>query len=290
MISYSPRHWFLFIFKLHKAETFRQLYPLMIMLGLYAFAIDYIFVQFLHVTTKSKISSLSVMYSVLGFVISLLLVFRTNTAYERWWEGRKLWGALVNCSRNLAMKIKAFVPEQQHEFYKHIIPAYANALRKHLQEHAHKNNELEENLKLETGTSHIPNAIASKVWQKISSEPLSEAQLIILNQDWQQWTEICGACERIKNTPIPISYSFFLKKFLFFYIMFMPFAYVGILDYYVVPLVVFIFYVLSSIEIIAEEIENPFGLDDNDLPLEKLCTVIKNSVGEIFDKKHNTVN
>lgn len=290
MISYSPKHWFLFIFRFHKAETFRQLFPLMVMLGIYAYVVDFVLIDLLQVGTKSKITGLSVMYSVLGFVISLLLVFRTNTAYERWWEGRKLWGALVNCSRNLALKLKTFLPEADHTFYRNIIPAYANSLRKHLQEHAHENEELEQNMILETGTNHVPNAIALKVWQKINTEKLSDTQLLILNNDWQQWTEICGACERIKNTPIPISYSAFLKKFLFFYIMFMPFAYVGTLDYYVVPLVVFIFYVLASIEIIAEEIENPFGMDDNDLPLEKLCLVIRNSVGEIFEKNHSERN
>ncbi|MFM9945649.1 MAG: bestrophin family protein [Bacteroidia bacterium] len=271
MISYNPKHWFLFIFKIHKAETFRQLFPLMFLLGVYSFIVYLVFVNFLHVSPKGRMSNLSVMYSVLGFVISLLLVFRTNTAYERWWEGRKLWGSLVNSSRNLAIKLKTFLPSQSHSFFKQAIPDYSLALKIHLQNvpsHEHPNKQA--------------GVILTEINKLFKEGKITEAQLIILNADWQQFTEICGACERIKNTPIPYSYSAFIKKFLFFYTMFMPFAYVSNLGYYVVPLVVFIFYVLASIELIAEEIENPFGDDDNDLPLDQLCDGIKKSVEEIF--------
>ncbi|MCB9252654.1 MAG: hypothetical protein H6605_09325 [Flavobacteriales bacterium] len=279
MISYSPKHWMLFIFKVHKAETFRELYPVMILLAVYSFMIDFIFINHLHLDTKSKISGLSIMYSVLGFVISLLLAFRTNTAYERWWEGRKLWGALVNCSRNLAILLKTETSEGNHEFYKKQIPVYAKSLKAHLQEDSTYKPE-----NVDKDTVHVPNAVAKAVWTRIGREKINETQLLLLSKEWKQWTEICGACERIKNTPIPYSYSSFLKKFLFFYTMFMPFVYVGALHYYIVPLVVFIFYVLASLELIAEEIENPFGTDTNDLPLDKLVNVIEVSVNEIFEK------
>ena len=272
MISYNPKHWFSFIFKIHKAETFRQLFPLMTLLGVYSFIIYLVFFYFFKVSPKGRMANLSVMYSVLGFVISLLLVFRTNTAYERWWEGRKLWGSLINTSRNLAIKLKAFLPSEHHSFFKQSIPDYSLALMVHLQNavtHEHPNKQAEVIL-LEINKLH-------------NEGKISEAQLIILNNDWQQLTEICRACERIKNTPIPFSYSAFIKKFLFFYTMFMPFAYVSNLGYFVIPLVIFIFYVLASIEIIAEEIENPFGDDENDLPLENLCDVIKKSVDDIFE-------
>jgi putative membrane protein len=272
MISYNPKHWFSFIFKIHKAETFRQLFPLMCLLSAYSFLIYLLFINVIHVSPKGRLANLSVMYSVLGFVISLLLVFRTNTAYERWWEGRKLWGSLVNSSRNLSIKLKTFLPNEHHSFFKEQIPKYSLLLKVHLR----------------SQVSHEhPNKQAEKIWNKINAhynaQLFTDAQLMILNNDWQQFTEICGACERIKNSPIPFSYSAFLKKFLFFYTMFMPFAYVSSLGYYIVPLVVFIFYVLASIELIAEEIENPFGHDDNDLPLDTICEGIKKSVEDLFD-------
>jgi len=107
-------------------------------------------------------------------------------------------------------------------------------------------------------------------------------QLIVLNAELQSFTDICGACERIKNTPIPFSYSVFIKKFIFIYIMTLPFGYVFNLGYYVIPVVAFIFYVLASLELIAEEIEDPFGNDDNDVPTAKIAHNIHNHIAELI--------
>ena len=111
---------------------------------------------------------------------------------------------------------------------------------------------------------------------------ISGDQLIILNAEIQSFTDICGACERIKNTPIPYSYSAFIKKFIFFYVMTLPFGYSFSLGYYTAPVVVFIFYVLASLELIAEEIEDPFGGDANDLPTQKISENIKKHVEELI--------
>jgi putative membrane protein len=133
---------------------------------------------------------------------------------------------------------------------------------------------------------HKPNQIAKIIFHKINDlykeNKITGDQLIILNAEIQSFTEICGACERIKNTPIPYSYSAFLKKFIFFYVMTLPFGYSFSLGYYVVPVVVFIFYVLASLELIAEEIEDPFGMDENDLPTQKMAENIKKHVEEIL--------
>jgi putative membrane protein len=117
------------------------------------------------------------------------------------------------------------------------------------------------------------------------SGKISGHQLLYLNAELQSFTDVCGACERIKNTPIPYSYSAFIKKFIFFYVMTLPFSYTFILSYYVIPVVVFIFYVLASLELIADEIEDPFGNDANDLPMEKIAANIKKHVDEIFASK-----
>src|SRR6185369_3407412 len=111
---------------------------------------------------------------------------------------------------------------------------------------------------------------------------ISGEQLIFLTAELQSFTEICGACERIKNTPIPYSYSVFIKKFIFLYVMTLPFGYVFSLGYYVIPVVVSIFYVLASLELIAEEIEDPFGHDANDLPTDLISANIRKHVAEIL--------
>ena len=133
---------------------------------------------------------------------------------------------------------------------------------------------------------HIPNQVALLMYQHIQElhreGRISGEQLIFINSELQSFADICGACERIKNTPIPFSYSVFLKKFIFFYIMTLPFGYVFQLGYYVIPVVAFVFYVLASLEIIAEEIEDPFGNDENDVPTDILAKNIHKNVDEIL--------
>jgi putative membrane protein len=134
--------------------------------------------------------------------------------------------------------------------------------------------------------NHAPNQVAKILFQKANelytTGKITGDQFYIINDELQSFTGICGVCERIKNTPIPYSYSAFIKKFIFFYVMTLPFGYVFSLGYYVIPVVVFIFYVLASLELIAEEIEDPFGNDDNDLPTKRIAANIKKHVEELL--------
>lgn len=294
MISYNPKDWFTFIFRFHKADTFRQLGKLLIGISIYSAVIAYLELEYWKLSSNSYVRNIPVMHTLLGFAISMLLVFRTNTAYDRWWEGRKLWGSLVNNSRNLALKLAAILPAEeksQRSFFRKIIPAYAFALHNHLrreqtrielfddEEHKHVFSSIDTE-------KHVPNQIALLMYKHIqqlyTTSKISGEQLLYLNAELQSFTDICGACERIKNTPIPFSYSVFIKKFIFFYIMTLPFGYVFQLGFYVVPVVAFIFYVLASLELIAEEIEDPFGGDENDVPTDKLAQNIHRHIAEII--------
>ena len=294
MISYNPKEWFAFIFRFHKADTFRKLFPLLLVVSAYSGATAWLELEYWELSDISHVKNIPLMHSLLGFAISMLLVFRTNTAYDRWWEGRKLWGSLTNNSRNLAMKLEAIVPssEQTHRlFFKKMIPAFAQALHIHLNrentrlalfdddEHAH----ILKNIKAD---KHIPNQLALLMYRHINDllqkGVITGEQLLFITPELQSFTEICGACERIKNTPIPFSYSVFIKKFIFFYIITLPFGFVFSLGYYVIPVVAFVFYVLASLELIAEEIEDPFGGDENDVPTEKIAHNIHTHVWEIL--------
>lgn len=287
MIAYNPKDWFTFIFRFHKADTFRKLLPLMAGIAIYSGIVAYLEVEYFRVPPDSYLKNLPLMHNLLGFVISLLLVFRTNTAYDRWWEGRKQWGALTNTSRNLAMKLHAILPPEDHTiraFFRRIIPVYAAALRAHLKPEAPMHWPDDED-PIDPAL-HRPNQIArrlvAKIYELRSDGRISAEQLLTLHTDIQAFTDICGACERIKNSPIPFSYSSFIKKFVFFYVMTLPFGYVFNLGYLVIPVVVFIFYVLASLELLAEEIEDPFGGDANDLPTDIITRNIEVHVGEIL--------
>jgi putative membrane protein len=287
MVDYNTKDWIIFIFRFHKSDTFRQLLPLMILIGFYSGGIAYLELEYWKLSEKSYVKNLTLMHTTVGFVLSLLLAYRTNTAYDRWWEGRKLWGSLVNNSRNLAIKLHAFLEQDSdRKYFKHLIPTYAAVLSKHLM-NEEVSQTLFDGLDLEIDHhKHQPNQLAKMLFQKANEiykdGKISGDQFIILNAELQSFTDICGACERIKNTPIPYSYSAFIKKFIFFFVMTLPFGFVFSLGYYVIPVVVFIFYVLASLELIAEEIEDPFGLDSNDLPMTKIAANIKKNVEEIL--------
>lgn len=285
MINYNPKDWLTFIFHVHKADTIRALWPLMLSVAVFSGVIAYLELNYLRLAETAYVKNIGMMHNLLGFVISMLLVFRTNTSYDRWWEGRRLLGALTNVSRNFAIKIKALKLSSAHiEFFDYAIPKYAFALKEHLREKQYfgKNSLLIE----VDGGKHIPNQVAASISSKIfelqANHEITGEQLIILNADVQQFTEICGGCERIKNTPIPYSYSAFIKKFIFIYVITLPFGWVFSLGYFVIPIVPFILYVLASLELIAEEIENPFGEDANDLPVNEICDNIEKHVGEIL--------
>ena len=287
MTSYNPKDWIQFIFLFSKGDTFRKLAPIMFMIGAYSAAIGYLEIEYWHLPDDSHVKNISMMHSMLGFVISLLLAYRTNTAYDRWWEGRKMWGGLVNNSRNLAIKLSAILQDEKDKvFFRKMIPGYASILQKHLNDEETAQ-QLFDDVDLEIDHHrHRPNQIAQMLFKKINdlyiSKKITGDQLIILNNEIQSFTDICGACERIKNTPIPYSYSAFIKKFIFIYVLTLPFGYVFSLGYYVVPVVVFIFYVLASLELIAEEIEDPFGSDANDLPTAKIASNIKKHIEELL--------
>lgn len=291
MISYNPKIWLRFIFNLQKADTLRKMFPLLVAMAVYSFIVVWLEVNYFQLTEKSLIKNVNILHTLLGFAISMLLVFRTNTAYDRWWEGRRQWGGLVNSSRNLAIKLAGMLPADDFNkrFFCQLIPVFAYELKTHLQSEESKW-ELDDHPHPEIPNfdhnGHIPNQVVSKILHKLlqlqADKSLTVEQLLFINPELSSFLDICGACERIKNTPIPFSYSVFIKKFIFLYVLTLPIGLVFSLGYLVIPVVVFMFYVLGSLELIAEEIEEPFGKDANDLPMQRLCETIKKNVEEIF--------
>lgn len=292
MRIYNTSEWLIYIFQVHKGDTARKLFPMLIFIAAYTALITYLETTYWQLSKDHYLKQIVLMHNLLGFALSILIVFRTNTAYDRWWEGRKQWGALTNTCRNLAIKIFAVTANSDTEirtFYRRTIPLYAQALSKHLRSGTVKF-QLDENehpeLKNIDEQKHVPNQVArllvNYAFKMQHNGKITGEQLIVLNTDLQEFTNICGACERIKNTPIPFSYSAFIKKFIFFYIMSLPFGYCLNMSYYAVPVVTFIFYVIASLELIAEEIEDPFGNDSNDLPMDKMAENIQIHVEEII--------
>lgn len=113
MRSYNPKEWTKFLFDFEKSDTQLKLLPVLIFIGIYSGILAFIEMNYFSNDLKDHLQNLSIIQTSLGFALSMLLVFRTNTAYDRWWEGRRLWGTLVNNSRNLALKINSLFADEK---------------------------------------------------------------------------------------------------------------------------------------------------------------------------------
>lgn len=251
----------------------------------FAILVEEVFAAEIHVPSS--------IFSLLGIVLSVLLVFRTNSAYDRWWEGRKQWGALVNNCRNMAVTAHTIFPEgDQKSRYEMatLISNFCIALKEHLRE----GTKVEELIHLspeEKATysqrKHIPNYITTLIHQKVQvvyrSGAISGADIRNIKPHLQALLDIAGACERIKKTPIPFSYSVYIKLLILGYSLMLPFGLIKDFGYFTIPLVTFIFFTFIGIEMMASEIEDPFGLDCNDLPTGDISQTIKKNVFEILE-------
>lgn len=288
MFSYNPKDWWKLIFYFHKADTFRKLLPAMAGVMVYTFFISYLENEVLHfMPLKNPLA----IHSLVGFVLSLLLVFRTNSSYDRWWEGRKIWGSFTNNSRNLALKLNTLLPanHESREIFRVLIGNYIHAVKDHLRGNiSHKHLEYVSNYNEDfyVHYKHIPNRIGQAIYLEINrlykSGIINAEQLLILNGELVSFTDNLGACERIRSTPIPPSYNIFIKKMIFLYVFTMPFGFVLEFKYWAAPIVTLIFYAFAGIEMIAEEIEDPFGTDNNDLQLDGIVKNVKGNLVEIF--------
>jgi putative membrane protein len=284
MIHYNPKSWFSLIFHAYNRQVVRKLLPSLIGMGLFTAAICYLEL----VVLEEPMEVSNVVHSLLGFVLSLFLVFRTNTAYDRWWEGRKQWGALVNVSRTLAIRVREFSDDAAaHADFAEAIPGFVKALRDHLRPNQPDTPAAPTAAEF-AAAAHVPNAWAHTMERRANAMrkagDLTDQQHWLIAQNLERMVDILGACERILKTPVPYSYSMFLKKFIFLYVITLPIGFVATFDWWSVPVVMLVFYILVSVELIAEEIEDPFGVDENDLPLDGLCETIQGNVEEIFSR------
>jgi putative membrane protein len=291
MVKYNPKQWISLILHNYSRQVMKTLTPVLVVMFFYTIICCYLMLDVFHLHQADFAPTIH-MHSLLGIVLGLFLVFRTNTAYDRWWEGRRLWGGMVNSTRNLALKLNAYLSEDDNQtrvWFAKMIPNFVVATKESLRTGV-KFEELEsadetflDDLKK---YKHISNRIAALLYDRVNvlykKGVFTSDHMINLDKELKDLIDIMGACERIKNTPIPYSYMMYVKKFIVIYIATLPFGFVTAHGYYTVPIVVLITFVLMSVELIAEEIEDPFGKDLNDLPTDELAAKIKANIKEIL--------
>lgn len=291
MIVYkSNKNWMQDIGHLAKSWTMVKVIRATILAGIYATGVAFLYHLFFKEQDSSVITSA---FSLLGVVLSILLVFRTNSAYDRWWEGRKQWGALVNNTRNLAVFTHASL-DKKNTLSRHQVAVYisnfCHAMTEHLREGTKIENLIDltpEDIAYYEKQNHVPNAISRQLYDHIhqayKAGELTDADLINFGPLHKSLLDIIGACERIKKTPIPFSYAVFMRLFITIYAVLLPFALAPQIGFYAIPIVMLVVFAFVGIELMGEEIEEPFGLDCNDLPTHTMSNMIQENVFEILE-------
>ncbi len=231
-----------------------------------------------------------------NIVLGLLLVFRTNTAYERFWEGRKLWGTIINTTRNLARQLWIVVPaktvgERDQKIQAlYLLGAFAIATKLHLRKEP-VNHELQDLIpdhhfhKLQTMNNpplEVAFWISDFLQNQQQQQKIDPYQLTMMQDLLNKLVDCLGGCERILKTPIPLAYAIHLKQLLLLYCLSLPFQMVGSLSWWTGPVVALISFTLFGIEEIGIEIENPFGRDPNDLPLDAICETMLVNINDLI--------
>lgn len=268
---------------LNSSKTLNYVAMLAIAMGLYAV----LPVAKEYSPYKDLADSPSQLHTALSVILSWLLVFRTNTAYGRWWEARTLWGSLINAIRNLSLKLSVLAAPTPSEakFLALALSEFPSALKSHLRHESYGHDDL----LTENCPSHGPLAISNRLygWVNLRKEEgrIDGDELRIIDTELAKLMDVCGACERIARTPIARSYRTFTRQCIAFFLFTFPWAIVQDFKWWTIPITMVFSYFMFGMEIVAEHIEEPFGYDEDDLDLDGMCKTIDVSVSEIFGRR-----
>ncbi|MGR9108786.1 MAG: bestrophin family protein [Gammaproteobacteria bacterium] len=295
MIVKKKLHWIRLLFCL-RGSSFSETWPRILIATAIAVTITYLELHY----DIERYTLTTTPFMIIGVALGIFLGFRNNAAYERFWEGRKLWGSLVNTSRNLARQAYSLIysAEDSEEleyfrrrFVKRVI-AFVHALRHHLRETdpiQDITGFLEASDLQETAqASHRPVRILQHLGQDLAFARkkgwLHDLNLPDVDRQLVELSNILGGCERIKSTPIPFTYTVLIHRLVAFYCLFLPFGLVDTTQF-LTPLVVFLVsHAFFGLDAIGDEIEQPFDTDPNDLPLAAISRNIEINLLELINE------
>lgn len=245
-------------------------------------------------------------FALIGFALGIFLGFRNNTAYDRFWEGRKLWGALVNTSRSLTRQVLTLIEPQEgakpatreelrafEVTMVHLAIAYVHALRHHLRDAAPFDTLerilTEDEVDRLRDEENVPVAILQRLGEKIvearRNKWIHPFHVNILEGSLTSLTDIQGGCERIKATPIPYSYTVLMHRIVAVYCTLLPLGLMDSVGWATPAVVLFISYTFFGLDAVGDEVEQPFGLDTNDLPLKAISRNIERNLRKRIDEE-----
>lgn len=226
-------------------------------------------------------------HSLVGVAMGMLLVFRTNASYDRYWEGRKRWGGIIAGSRNFLRVARSHVgdtgplPRWVHGYAVSVM----QALRDAPDEAALATIVGPETAAVVSSRANPPTVFATLLsrWvaRKVATEELNTPLARELEGALTKMVEHQEACERILHTPVPFAYVVQIRQLLAFYLVTLPVVLVPVMGWMVIPVTAMVAFAMLGIEEAGIEIEDPFGDDPNDLPLERLCDAIRLDVAQL---------
>lgn len=288
MIIKNKENWFKMLFIWH-GSVLPRLLPRLILL----FILSLVIVYFHGIIFSFKIPLNPAPLSLFGFVLALFLGFRNNVSYDRFWEGRKLWGALLNHSRSLTRQALTLTDGKADDVFKmefiSLIRSFAYALKHQLRntdpENDLKTRLTEKQFKIVAQAQYKPIVLTKLMGEWIQKarqdNRIDSIQQARLDENLDALTDIVGGCERIVSTPIPYTYRVLLHRTVYIYCFLLPFGLVDSLQWLTPFIVAFIAYTFVTFEAIADEIEEPFGTEPNDLALNSMSQMIESTIAEL---------
>ncbi len=292
MIIKKKDNWFKMLFE-WKGSVLPQLLPRLFLLFLFSFLIVY-YKTFL---LEYNLHINPAIFTLFGIALAIFLGFRNNVSYDRFWEGRKLWGALLNDTRSLARQSITLLNTKENKLesqkFINLLIAFVYALKHQLRNTDSTedlNRLLSSDFKEQLKDVHFKPIIILRelgLWVKKAKEEgkIDGMAQLAFEENLNKLSDIVGGCERIASTPIPYTYSVLLHRTVYIYCFILPFGFVETLGWITPFAIVFIAYTFVALEAIADELEEPFGVQPNDLALDAMSLMIENTLLELNDQK-----
>lgn len=240
--------------------------------------------------------------TILGTVISLLLAFKSNQAYDRWWEARTIWGAIVNDSRSLTRQLLTFIDnsysmEDEKAFCERMAKrqiAWCQALSRHLRgqdplEGLHRLLSPDD-MEYIKRYSNIPVALlelqGTDIRNALKLGWINEYQQVQIDKTLSAFSNQMGGCERIKNTVFPVTYSVYIHFSLILFVMLLPF---GLIEFFGLATILLVIAIASSfflIEKMAIHLQDPFENKPTDTPTTAICQTIERDIKQMLKENY----
>ncbi len=284
MVGYEPKSWLSVVLTL-RGSVVRGVAVRVISAAAFGVVAQLVF-------EKSGFRIPPIAHTLIGAALALLLVFRTNASYDRLWEGRRLVGMMGNRLRDLARQIATLVPapnEARAEMGRHLIAFYrlsVQALRAETDLAPLGALLTEAERKRLADVVQRPYVVMGWISAELAAMQdagkLDRVRLQVIDQNLTALADALGGAERIHKTPVPIAYAHHIKVFVTLFCFSVPFAMVGDMRWYTPLAAAVLAFALFGIDEIGVEIEDPFGYDPNDLPMDAIGDGIERSVKEIL--------